>query len=65
MEDLLRRKGIYRIIIGIKTSTNDEENIVKWDNKNDKAHGLIGMSISPNLIVHLDGLDSPVKAWNK
>ena len=33
--------------------------------KNDQAHGLIGMSISPYLRFHLDGEDSPVKAWEK
>ena len=33
--------------------------------KNDKARGLIGMSISPDLRFHLDGVDSLIKAWEK
>jgi hypothetical protein len=33
--------------------------------KNDQARSLIGMSISLDLIFHLDGEDSPVKAWEK
>ena len=33
--------------------------------QNDQARGLIGMSISPELRFHLDGEDSPVKAWVK
>ena len=37
----------------------------KWENKNDQAHGLIGMPISPNLRFHLEGEDSPIKAWEK
>ena len=42
---------------------DDEAKIDKWDNKNDQDHGLIGMSISPDLRFHLDGLDSLVEAW--
>ena len=33
--------------------------------KNDQVRGLIGMSISPDLRFHLDGVDSLVKAWEK
>ena len=33
--------------------------------KRDQSHGLIRMSISPDLRFHLDGEDSPVKAWEK
>jgi hypothetical protein len=33
--------------------------------KNDQVHGLIGMSISPYLRFHLEGEDSPIKAWEK
>ena len=33
--------------------------------KNDQVHGLIGMSILPEIIFHLDGLDSPIKYWDK
>ena len=66
MENLLRSKGFYRITLGTKiASTDDEAKVVKWDNKNDQAHGLIGMSISLDLKFHLDGLDSPVEAWEK
>ena len=65
IEDLLRSKGIYRITLGTENTPDDEEKIAKWDNKNDQARGLIGMLILPNLRFHLDGLDSPVKAWDK
>ena len=65
IEDLLRSQMIYRKTLGKKTVLDDEKKIAKWDKKNDQAHGLIGMSISPNLRFHLDGLDSPVKDWDK
>ena len=35
------------------------------ENKNDQDRGLIGMSILPDLRFHLDGEDSPIKAWEK
>lgn len=66
MEDLLRSKGIYRIKLRIETDpTNDEAKVAKWDNKIYKSHGLLWMSISPDLWFHLDGLDSLVEAWEK
>ena len=66
MEDLLRSKELYRITLGTETAhTDDEEKVAKWDLKNDQARGLIGTFISSNLIFHLDGLDSPVEAWEK
>ena len=37
----------------------------KWYNKKDSSRGLIGMSISPNLQFHLQGIDSPIEAWEK
>lgn len=65
MEDLLKSKGLYKIALGAKTAQTDDKKQVKWDNKNDSAHGLIGMSISPDLRFYLEGLDSPIKAWEK
>jgi hypothetical protein len=35
-----------------------------WDNRNDEAHGLIGISISPDLRYHLQDIDDPKEAWN-
>jgi hypothetical protein len=44
---------------------SDDENKFKWDNKNDKAHRLIGMSMSLDLRFHLQGFDGPYKYWEK
>jgi len=65
MEDLLRSKGLYRITLGKETTPIDVDKKAKWDNRNDKAHGLIEMSISPNLRFHLQSIDQPKEAWDK
>jgi hypothetical protein len=53
MEDLLRSKGLCRITLGKEKELTDADKKVKWDNRSDKACGLIKMSISPNLRFHL------------
>jgi hypothetical protein len=53
MEYVLRSKGLYRITFEKKHESPDDEKKEKWDNNNDEAHGLIGMSISPDLRFHL------------
>jgi hypothetical protein len=65
MEDLLRSKGLYRITMGKETTPTDDDKKAKWDNRNDEAHGLIGMSISPDLRYHLQGIDDPKATWDQ
>ena len=65
MEDLLRSKGLYQITMGMETTPTDDDKKAKWDNRNDEACGLIGMSISPDLRYHLQGVDDPEAAWDK
>jgi hypothetical protein len=64
MEDLLRSKGLYQITLGKKATPNDADKKSKWDNRNDEAHGLIRMSISPDLRFHLQSIDQPKDAWD-
>jgi hypothetical protein len=64
MEDLLRSKGMYQITLGKETTPTDDDKKAKWDNRNDEARGLIGMSISLDLRYHLQGIDDPEEAWN-
>jgi hypothetical protein len=64
MEDLLRSKGLYRITLGKEKAPNDTDKKAKWDNRNDEAHGLIRISISPDLRYHLQDIDGPKEAWN-
>jgi hypothetical protein len=64
MEDLLRSKGLYRITLGKEKAPTNAGKKAKWDNRNDKAHGLIGISISPDLSYHLQDIDDPKEAWD-
>ena len=62
MEDLLRSKGLYWIILGNETTPIDDGKKEKWHNRNDEARGLIKMSISHYLRYHLQGIDDPEEA---
>jgi transposase InsO family protein len=64
MEDLLRSKGLYQITLGKEKAPTDADKKAKWDNRNDEARGLIGISISPDLRYHLQDIDDPKEAWN-
>jgi hypothetical protein len=64
MEDLLRSKGLYQITLGKEIALTDDDKKAKWDNRNDEARGLIGMSISLDLRYHLQGIDDPKETWN-
>jgi hypothetical protein len=63
MEDLLRSKGFYQITLGKETKPTNVDKKFKWANRNDESHGLIGMSISPNLRLHLQQIDKPDESW--
>ena len=56
---------MYQITMGKETTPTDDDKKAKWDNRNDEARGLIGMSISPDLRYHLQGIDDPEVAWDK
>jgi hypothetical protein len=64
MEDLLS-KGLYQITLGKKQEPTDDDKYFKRINRNDKACGLIGMSISPDLRFQLQEINAPNKAWKK
>ena len=46
MIDLLRSKGLYRIATRQETKPTDGDKAAKWENYQDQARGLIGMSIA-------------------
>ena len=56
---------MYQIALGKETTPTDDDKKTKWDNRNDEACGLIGMSISPDLRFHLKEIDDPNEAWEK
>lgn len=63
--DLLRSKGLYRIATGQETKPKDEDKAAKWENRQDQARGLKGMSISPDLRFHIAELDTPDEAMKQ
>jgi hypothetical protein len=65
MEDLLRSKGLYQNNLGKETKPIDDDNKFKWDNRNDKARGLIIMSISLDLRFRIQQIDKPNESWEK
>jgi hypothetical protein len=65
MKDLLRSKGVYWITLGKEKEPIDDDKKAKWANRSVEAHGLIRMSISPDLRYHLQEIDDPEEAWDK
>ena len=63
MEILLREKGIYRDIMETKVEPNAAAEKIKWHNMRDEAYGLLCLSISRDLLFHLDGLTSANEVW--
>ena len=64
MEILLRVKGLYRVTMATEEETNAAA-VIKWHNRRDEAYGLLCLSISKDLLFHLNGLTSPNEVWEK
>ena len=65
MEILLRVKGIYKVPMPTEAEPNEATEKIKWHNRRDEAYGLLCLSISRDLLFHLDGLRSPNEVWEK
>jgi hypothetical protein len=65
MEDLLRSIGLYQITLGKEKEPTNVDKKVKWENRSDEAHGLIRMTIYPDLRFHPKEIDDPDEAWEK
>ena len=59
MEIFLRGKGLYRVTMETEAEPNVAAEKIKWHNRRDEAYGLLCLSISTDLLFHLDGLTSP------
>ena len=59
MDILLRSKGLYRVAMETDADPNAVEEKIKWHNRRDEAYGVLCLSISRDLLFHLDGLTSP------
>ena len=65
MEILLRATGLYKVTMAIEAEPNAAAEKIKWHNWRDEAYGLLCLSISRDLLFHLDGLNSPDQVWEK
>ena len=65
MEILLREKCLYKVTMATEVDPNVATDKIKWHNRRDEAYGLLCLSISRDLLFHLDGLTSPNEVWEK
>ena len=63
MEILLRVKCLYRVTMATDVYSYAATEKIKWHNMRDEAYGLLCLSISSDLLFHLDGLTSPNEVW--
>ena len=61
----MRAKCLYRVTMAIESEPNVATEKIKWHNRRDEAYGLLCLSISRDLLFHLDGLTSPNEVWEK
>ena len=59
----MREKGLYKVTMATEAETNAVVEKIKWNNKRDEAYGLLCLSISRDLLFHLDSLTSPNEVW--
>ena len=62
---LLHSKGLYRVSMALENEPNSIVEKAKWHNRLDESYVFIFLSISPDLIFHLDRLTTPNQVWNK
>ena len=65
METFLRQNGLYRVAMATEVDPNAAIEKIKWQNRRDEAYGILCLSISRDLVFHLDGLKSPNEVWEK
>ena len=56
-------KGLYRVTMVTEAEPNATTEKIKWHNRRDEAYGLLCLSISRDLLFHIDGLTSPNEVW--
>ena len=60
---LLCSKGLYRVTLALENELNVVIKKAKWHNRLDETYGLIFLSISTDLLFHLDGFTTPNQVW--
>ena len=62
---LLHSKGLYKVSLDLENETNVVVEKGKWHNRLDESYGFICLSISHDILFHLDGLTTPNQVWTK
>ena len=62
---LLHSTGLYIVTLALENEPNIVIEKAKWDNRLDEAYGLLFLSISTDILFHLDGLTTPNQVWNQ
>ena len=55
----MRVKCLYKVTMAVEAEPNAATEKIKWHNRRDEAYGLMCLSISRDLLFHLDRLTSP------
>lgn len=61
----LKRHGYYRVIMGLEIEPQDATEKIKWFNKCDEAFGTLCMSVSLDLLFHIESATTPNEVWTK
>jgi hypothetical protein len=59
----LRGKGLYQIVMATEEEPTSALEKSKYLNHMDEAHGLLCMTISPDLWFHIDACKTPNEIW--
>ena len=59
----LRAKGLYRVTMGTEVEPNSAIEKANYFNRLDEAFGLLCLSISRELLFHINSLTTPNEVW--
>ena len=62
---LFHNKGLYKVYMALENEPNCVAEKAKWQNRLDEAYGFIFLSISHDILFHIDGLTTPNQVWTK
>ena len=61
----LRSRGLFKFTLGTKTELNSIIEKFMFFNRMDEAFGMLCLSISRDLLFHVDSLTTPNEVWLK
>ena len=61
----MRSKGLYIVTMGTKNEPNSAVEKLKYFNRLDEAFEMLCLSISMDILFHVDNLTTPNEVWLK